>query len=55
VLLALDVPQAQALALDDDAGVHASGLELLVLDELVPDMGAVGLDDRAGSFWRSAS
>ena len=33
---------AQALAFDDDAGVD--GFVLLVLREVVPDMGAVSLD-----------
>src|SRR5690606_12969005 len=43
VFLALRVPDPDALALDHDAGVH--GLELLVLDQVVPEVGAVGLDD----------
>ncbi len=46
VFLAGQVPDAEALALDDDLGVD--GLEGLVLDEVVPDMGAVGLDQLAG-------
>ncbi|MPL94947.1 hypothetical protein SDC9_41110 [bioreactor metagenome] len=37
------VPDPQALALDDDARV--GGLERLVLQQVVPDVGAVGLGD----------
>jgi hypothetical protein len=46
------VPDAHALALDDDPGIGA--FEGLVLDQVVPEMRAVGLDDGAeivGLIW----
>ena len=45
VLFALGIPDPHPLAFDDDAGVD--GFILLVLREVVPDMGAVGLDHGA--------
>jgi hypothetical protein len=46
VLLAGDVPDAHPAAFDDDPRVHR--LEGLVLDEVVPNVRAVGLDNGAG-------
>jgi hypothetical protein len=48
-----DVPDPKALALDHDARVDP--FELLVLNEVVPDVGAVGLDHRAGIVGEAVS
>jgi hypothetical protein len=45
MFLAGRVPDAHALALDDDPRIGA--FEGLVLDQMVPEMRAVGLDDGA--------
>ena len=46
MFLAGHIPNAQAAAFDDDLGVD--GFERFVLDEMVPDMRAIGLDDLSG-------
>ena len=46
MFLALDVPDAQPAAFDDDARVD--GFIGLVLADMVPDMGAISLDHMAG-------
>ena len=46
MLFALDVPNAQALAFDNDPGVD--GFKGFVLDQVMPDMGPVSLDHAGG-------